>query len=152
MDNQEPNGYDRKKIVEDLWDRTISAIPSHIGKLAYLSSLRDSNSGRYNHYGLETIYSAEESDITLREAHLELFYEWLKKPLQDQKEDLELYFRTVEGELDEVLENWKLLEPYRSFIPADADAAGRRLYLDDVGIILDLMQSELFPPAPRQFS
>ncbi len=152
MENDEPNGHDRKKLADDLWDRTIAVIPSHIGKLAYLSSLRDCNSGRYNHYGLATIYSADESDMALREAHVELFYEWLKKPLSDQKEDLELYFRTVEGELDEILENWKLLEPYRAFIPADADAAGRRLYLDDVAIILDLMQSELFPPAPHRFS
>ena len=62
------------KVIEDLWRRTISVIPSEVGRLVYLGSLLDPNSGRYNHYGLETIYSPEQSDRALRQTHLELFY------------------------------------------------------------------------------
>ncbi len=136
------------KVLEDLRRRTLSVIPSDMGKLVYLSSLRDPNSGRYNHYGLESVYSPEQSDRALRYTHLELFYAWLQKPLAEQKEDLEHYFRTVEGELGTILDNWQDLEPFRAYIPALADGASRQLFLDDMGIILDLLSSELFPPAP----
>ncbi len=135
------------KVLEDLWRNTISAIPSDLGKLVYLASLRDPNSGCYHHYGLETIYSPEQSDRALRQSHLELFYGWLKKPLAEQKEDLEHYFRTVEGELGTILENWKILEPYRGYAPLEADGAGRQLFVDDLRLIVDLMLCELFPSA-----
>jgi hypothetical protein len=137
------------KVLEDLWRNTISAIPADMGKLAYLASLRDPNSGLYHHYGLEAVYSAEQSDRALRQMHISVFYDWLKKPLQGQKEDLEHYFRTVEGELGTILENWKVFEPYRSYVPAEADEAGRQLFTDDLRLLMELMQRELFPPARR---
>ena len=136
------------KVLEDLWRRTMSAIPSDLGKLAYLGSLLDPNSGRYRHYGLETVYSPEQADRALRQTHVELFYAWLQKPLAEQKEDLEHYCRTVEGELGTIAENWKVLEPYRAWVPVEADDAGRRLFFDDLRLILDLLLEELFPPAP----
>lgn len=135
------------KVIEDLWRNTISAVPSDMGKLVYLASLRDANSGVYHHYGLETIYSPEQADRAIRQTHLELFYGWLKRPLAEQKEDLEHYFRTVEGELGTILENWRILEPYRGYVPVDADVAGRQLFMDDVRLIVDLLWRELFPPS-----
>ncbi len=138
---------DYRRLIEDIWKRTISVIPSDFGKLVYLASLRNPNSGTYHHYGLEAVYSPEQSDQALRQTHLEVFYEWLKKPLAEQKEDLEHYFRTVEGELGTILENWRILEPYRNSIPVEADAAGRQLFSDDLCLILELMERELFPPA-----
>lgn len=143
------SGQAHTKVLEDLWRNTIAAIPSDMGKLAYLASLRDPNSGLYHHYGLETVYSAEQSDRALRQMHASLFYDWLKKPLADQKEDLEHYFRTVEGELNTVLENWKVLEPYRAYVPVEADEAGRQLFRDDLRLLVELMQRELFPSARR---
>lgn len=142
------HGQPHTKVIQDVWKNTISTIPSDIGKLAYLASLRDPNSGRYRHFGLESLYSPEQADAALRQTHLELFYDWLKKPLAEQKEDLEHYFRTVEGDLGTVLENWAVLEPYRNCIPLDADGAGRQLFLDDLALIVDLMEHELFPTRP----
>ncbi len=143
------NRQAHSKVLEDLWRNTMSAIPSDMGKLAYLGSLRDPNSGLYHHYGLEAVYSAEQSDLALRQMHLSLFYDWLKKGLADQKEDLEHYFRTVEGELNTVLENWKVMQPYRAYVPVEADEAGGQLFLDDLRLLIELMQRELFPSARR---
>lgn len=136
------------KVLQDLFRNTLSKVPSDFGKLVYLTSLRDANSGLYHHYGLETVYSPEQSDRALRQSHIELFYDWLRKPLAEQQEDLQHYFRTVEGELGTILENWKTLEPYRGYIPLEADAAGRELFIEDLGLLVDLMLSELFPPVP----
>lgn len=136
---------DYGKVLDDVWRRTISAIPSEVGKLAYLSSLRDPNSGQYNHYGLEALYSAEDADRALRQTHINVFYAWLSRSLADQKDDVEHYFRTVEGDLDVIVDNWRDLQPYRGFIPVESDTAGRQLFLSDLGIILDLLASEFYP-------
>ena len=53
----------------------------------------------------------------------------------------------MEGELGTILENWKILEPYRGYVPLEADGAGRQLFVDDLRLIVDLMLCELFPPA-----
>jgi hypothetical protein len=137
------------KVLEDLWRNTISAVHSEIGKLAYLASLRDPNSGLYHHYGLETVYSPEQCDRALRQTHLSLFYEWLKKPLAEQKEDVEVYFRTIEGQLDTILENWAVLEPYRAFVPVEADEAGRQLFTSDLRLLVEVMRRELWA-GPRR--
>lgn len=138
---------DLQRVVDDIWKNAVSLIGSDLGKLAYLTSLRDPNSGLYHHYGLETVYSPERADQALRQTHLRLFYEWLKKPLAEQKEDVEFFLRTVEGEPRTVIEHWKVLEPYRNYVPVEADVAGRDLFFGDIGIIVDLLWRELFPPA-----
>lgn len=135
----------RLRIIQDIWKNSLAAVLPDFGKLMYMASLRDPNSGVYRHYGLEKMYSEQESDDALREVHLELFLSWLRKPLVEQKEDLEHYFRTVDGDQALILENWRLLEPFRNCIPAGADEAGRELFLSDIGIIVDLMWLELFP-------
>lgn len=49
----------RPRPAEDLWRRTLSGIPSIYGRLAFLASLRDVNTGRYEHHGLAMIFGAE---------------------------------------------------------------------------------------------
>lgn len=150
MATEGSTGSRLEQIIADISQSAVSLIPSEFGRLAYLTSLRDAHSGVYHHYGLETVYSPEESDDALRKLHLRLFYEWLKKPLAEQKEDVEHYLRTVEGEQETVLENWKVLEPYRGYVPVDADWPGRQLFLDDLSLIVELLWRELFPPSHLQ--
>jgi hypothetical protein len=146
VENETPRDESLQRVIDDVWKNALSLIQSDLGRLAYLNSLRDPNSGQYHHYGLETVYSAEESDEALRHTHLRLFYEWLKKPLAEQKEDVEFFLRTVEGDPQTVLENWKVLEPYRTYVPIDADPAGRQLFADDITIIVELLWRGLFWP------
>jgi hypothetical protein len=44
-----------RSATADLFKNTLSRIPTLFGRLAYLASLRDSNSGIYRHYGLASI-------------------------------------------------------------------------------------------------
>ena len=137
------------KVIEDVWRKTITAVPSDFGKLAYLASLRDVNSGLYHHYGLENVYSPEQCDAALRRSHLEVFYRWLEKPLEEQKDDLEFYLRGVEGDLPTVLRNWQVLQPYLGYLPMEGQAAAREWFLSDLRIILDLLLAEAGTPAPK---
>ena len=136
------------KVLEDVWRNTIAAVPSDFGKLVYLASLRDSNSGLYHHYGLESVYSSEQSDASLRRSHLEILYLWLEKSLEEQKDDLEFYLRGVEGDLPTVLKNWQDLQPYLAYPPGETGVSAREWFLSDLRIILDLLQAALRPAAP----
>ena len=127
--------------MRDVWNRTLGQIPSTFGKIAYLASLRNENSGRYQHFGLEQIYSAEQADRVLRESHEEVFREWLNYSLQPQADDLENYLDSIEDNRSTVLTTWMTLEPYRRLVPAGATEAARELYINDLQLVLDLLQS-----------
>lgn len=134
------------RVLHDLWRNTLSAVPSDFGKLVYLASLRDDNSGLYHHYGLERAYTAEQSDAAIHRSHQEVLYSWLEKPLEEQLSDLEFYFRGVEGDLPQVLQNWGELQPYLSYLPADTPRAAREWFLSDLRIVLDLLAANLRRP------
>jgi hypothetical protein len=134
---------ERDRAAEDVWGRTISQIPTTFGRIAYLASLRNENSGSYQHFGLARIYSDDEADRVLRLCHREVFSEWLNFSLPDQRRDLEAYLNSIEDDRKTVLATWLDLSPYRHMIPADATAAERRLYLSDLELILDLLRNEL---------
>jgi len=53
---------DRKTILEESWRRTLGTIETLLGRLAYLSSLRNANTGTYEHFGLAEKAGAGEAD------------------------------------------------------------------------------------------
>jgi len=129
--------------MRDLWSRTLDQVPTEFGKLVYLASLRDENSGGYRHFGLAQLYGAEEAGQVLAASHEQLFAAWINQPLEEQRADLERYLDSVSEDRAQVLETWGSLTPYRGLIPSGAGDAERALYLSDLEIILDLLRNEL---------
>ncbi|MGQ9916507.1 MAG: hypothetical protein ACUVS7_03735 [Bryobacteraceae bacterium] len=129
--------------AEELWRRTLANIPSIYGRLAYLASLVNVNSGRYEHHGLATIFGPDEADQTLRKSHEQAFMDWLSLQLEQQKADLELYFSTLPPTKKTLVENWSRLKPYRMVVPASASEAQRDLFDSNLEILLSLLRSEL---------
>lgn len=126
----------------NLWRHTLEQIPSLFGRLSYLASLRNLNSGRYEHFGLAQRFDAEEADRVLRASHIQVFSQWLSYGLQDQKLDLEEYLSSVDTELAAVLANWIRLAPYQACVPADTRPVERELFLADLGRILEMLKYE----------
>lgn len=126
----------------DLWRHTLSQIPTLFGRLVYLSSLRDANTGKYEHHGLEMIHGDEESDRVLRESHCGAFLQWLTYSIEAQKADLDLYFSTLDGPRRTVVEAWSRLVPYRNFLPASARDVERQLFFADLETLLALLRNE----------
>jgi hypothetical protein len=135
-------GILERGISSDLWRRTLSQIPSCLGRIAYLSSLRIPNTGRYEHHGLALRFGDSETDKTLRKTHNESFSEWLNYSMEQQKADLELYLSAQEGEKREILENWAALMPYRYYVPASVREPERMLYVSDLEILLKILRNE----------
>src|SRR5689334_3858095 len=106
-------GFERGAAA-DLWRHTLSQIPYLFGRLAYLSSLRNVNTGRYEHHGLAQIYGSDKAHKTLLESHETAFADWLNYDLAHQQSDLALYLANLGGEIETIVNAWLQLSTYKS--------------------------------------
>jgi hypothetical protein len=126
----------------DLWRHTLSQIPSLFGRLVYLCSLRDTNDGTYEHYGLAQVFGDGEADRVLRDSHQQVFASWVCLTLEQQKTDLDLYLSGLTGNRRTILDTWIRLQPYRNLMPTTAREVERELYMADLEAILGLLKNE----------
>ncbi len=96
-------GVLERSAAVDLWKRTLSGIPTAYGRLTYLASLRDPNSGIYRHHGLAATFGREESTRALRESHERCFLEWLGLDLESKTGDLREYIAGLDDPPDVIL-------------------------------------------------
>lgn len=128
-----------RSAASDLWRNTLSQVPSVFGRLVYLASLRNANSGRYEHHGLNLVFGQEEANQALKKSHTRVFREWLSYNLEQQKADLELYLSGLMEDRQTVLAAWRDLAPYRAFVPGSARSEERRLYMANLKALLTLL-------------
>src|SRR6266851_3629956 len=109
-----------RTAVADLWRNTLSQIPSVFGRLVYLSSLRNTVSGKYEHHGLALMFGEADARRALRKSHTRAFTEWLGFNLEQQKADLDLYLSTVAADKASIVKNWLTVAAYKTFVPNSA--------------------------------
>ena len=73
-------------VKDDFLQRTLANVSGRLGKLAYVSELREND--RYVHWGLTRIYGDEATQRALREVHRALFLQVLRTPLRQLVEDV----------------------------------------------------------------
>jgi len=137
-----PKGVLNRGAAADLWRNTLSQIPTRFGRLVYLASLRDSNTGSYLHHGLAQVFGPAESSSVLRCSHDDAFAEWLSQDLERQKTDLDTYLLELGEDRRSVVEAWLSLSPYRNLIPVGASEPERMLYISDFEALLELLRLE----------
>lgn len=117
-----------------LWRNTLSQVPSVFGRLTLLASLRDAATGRYCNDTLLRLLGPEDADRVLCHSHHQVFSEWLKFSLAEQKTDLDEYLNgsgSSEGEFK-----------YQHLVPPTARDVERQLYLTDLETLLELRKYE----------
>ncbi|HSZ19554.1 MAG TPA: hypothetical protein VK770_07175 [Candidatus Acidoferrum sp.] len=116
-----------RAVVEDFSSRTLAVISSDFGRLYYVSSLKDSNSGRYEHDGLTSLYPENAVQAALSHCHEELFSRILETPLREQEGDLRACFDSAGDRFWDAVENWHENTCFRGMCPE-----GMPDYLDDL--------------------
>ena len=94
-------------LVRDLEDRTLGVLKGHFSRLVYLGSLRDYNTGRYHHYGLESLHPPEAVDQALRQCHNRVFEGLVGLSLREQTEDLLDFFESLKTDKTRLVEAWQ---------------------------------------------
>ena len=133
---------DRQLVIEESWRRTLGKIETLLGRLAYLASLRNVNTGTYEHFGLSERIGVHEVDRLIRRSHLEVFQQWLCFSLERQKRELEAYFSSLEGDGREILSNWLVLGPYAAWVPAESREVERKLFYTDLEMVLEVIRND----------
>jgi len=141
MPRFKPKGMLERNALADLWKHTLSQIPSTYGRLVYLASLRDANSGTYRHYGLSAAFGREESLGALRKSHEDTFREWLSLPLAAKSADLSTHFQHLEENTRQVVGYLVRGAPYLRQAPDSASQAQRRQFNAEIEILLELITS-----------
>jgi hypothetical protein len=133
---------EKEAILTESWQRTLAGIPTFPGRLAYLASLRNANTGTYEHFGLSQRIGAPEVDRLLRRSHVDLFQEWLCFSLDRQHRELDDYLADLDGDKREIVSTWLSLGPYAAWIPAESRDVERKLYYADLGAVLELIRRD----------
>src|SRR5579864_7517344 len=141
MKSTQANDALDRGVASDLWRNTLSQIPSVLGRLVYLASLRNANSGRYEHHGLALIFGEEDANRALKKSHSSVFAEWLGFNVEQQKADLDLYISSLFEDKRTVVETWLKLAPYRNLIPTTVRGVERRLYISDLTALMELLKN-----------
>lgn len=131
-----------RSALADLWKYTLSRIPTACGRLAYLASLRDPQSGAYKHHGLIASFGRDEAVRALRDSHQKEFQEWLKLPLAEKNEDLRDYLIALDNPQDEVVDYWVKSGIYRSYVPAGALPVETDLFCRDLETLLAFLKHD----------
>ena len=150
MPRFKPKGVLERTALADLWKHTLSQIPTLYGRLVYLASLRDPNSGVYRHHGLGAAFGREESGKALKHSHERIFSEWLTLALADKNKDLGDYLQGLDDPQGTVVSHWLRSDHYHAQIPDSARPMESELFHRDLEALLQILRNASAdePPGP----
>jgi hypothetical protein len=131
-----------QRVVEDFSSRTLAAIPSDFGRLYYVSSLRDSSTGRYRHDGLADVFSKDSVQQALEHCHEELFSRILETPLEEQARDLRRCLDAAGNRFWTVVEAWRQDRSYETMCPEGLPGYLSELFCSNLAALLDIFAAE----------
>jgi len=130
-----------RHIIHDFAVNTLAVIPNDFGRLAYITSLRDLSTGRYEHAGLVALYPAEAVQQALKQCHEEIFQRILETPLALQEGDLKNCLEGMEGPLPDTVFHWRQMEAYRVLMPEDSPDYLKELFCSNLRVLLEILQT-----------
>jgi hypothetical protein len=134
-----------QRVIENVQRRTLHEMPGYFNRLIYLASLRDHNTGRYSHYGLECRFSADAVHAGLQFCHAQVFEQLTALRLQEQTEDLIQFFQSLKEDRSRLVEVWRRLRAYEVLPPETCHPLARQLFSKNVETALQVLrQTELW--------
>jgi hypothetical protein len=134
-----------RRVIQDFTLTTLAGIPGLFARLAYLASLRDLSSGRYEHAGLGALYPDAAIQQALQLCHEQIFERILEAPLSAQQEDLRACLAGMEGGLSAAVSHWRRNEAYRLFLPEAAPDYLKDLFCSNLRALLEILDEQHSP-------
>ena len=134
-----------RRVIQDFTLTTLAGIPGLFARLAYLASLRDLSSGRYEHAGLSALYPEEAIQQALQLCHEQIFERILDSPLSSQQEDLRACLAGMEGGLSGAASHWRRIESYRFLVPEAVPDYLKDLFCSNLRALLEILVEESTP-------
>jgi len=106
-----------QSALEDLLGTTLAGVAGIVGKIEYVASLRDAQSGAYSHWGLARAYGEPAAQEALAEAHRQLFLRVLHTPLRTLRDDVLLSSGALQMTAGEYMEQFQSRMP--ALLPQD---------------------------------
>lgn len=134
--------HQSRAVIEDFSSQTLRAISTVFGRLYYVSSLRESDHGRYVHEGLSALYSEGAVQEGLAQCHEELFSRILETPLSEQSRDLSNCLRAAGEGYWELLEAWQKNCDFRDLCPEAVPDYLRDLLCSNLDVLLGIFAAK----------
>ena len=135
-------------VFEDFTARTLAVISSDFGRLYYVSSLKDSVTGRYQHDGLSDMYSEDSVQEALGQCHEELFSRILETPLADQERDLRICIAMGGERFWNVVDAWRDHKFVRTLCPEGLPTYLNDLFCSNLAALLAIFSSQRVNVSP----
>ncbi len=134
-----------RRVIQDFTLTTLAGIPGLFARLAYLASLRDLSSGRYEHAGLSAIYPDAAIQQALQLCHEQIFERILEAPLSSQEQDLRACLSAMEGGFADAVSHWRRMEAYRVLVPEAAPDYLKELFCSNLRALLEILDEKHSP-------
>jgi hypothetical protein len=135
-----------QSALEDLLGTTLAGVEGIVGKIEYVASLRDAQSGNYTHWGLSRSHGDQAAQQAIAEAHRLLFLRMLQTPLRALRDEVVVSSGALQMTAVEYVE--KFLSRTPVLLPKDL-GGGSALHFSSVLDALSLLVSHP-PENPRE--
>ena len=125
---------------EDLRLRTLEPIGYDFGRLIYMSSLRDFNTGEYYHQGLAHSFSEQAAGAALAACHQEIFYRLVSSPLESLVAQVGRFMQSSPHDWGKTVNAWETLEAYRVMIPSVSNRLVADLFRSNVRVAMEVLK------------
>jgi len=129
-----------RRIIQDFTLTTLAGIPNVFSRLAYMASLRDLSSGKYEHAGLAALYSDEAIQESMQLCHEQIFERVLETPLELQERELRECLEHMPGGLCATIAHWRRMEAYRVLMPERVPGYLKELFCSNLRALLEILQ------------
>jgi hypothetical protein len=131
-----------RAVIEDFSSRSLAAISSDYGRLYYVNSLKNADSGRYEHDGLASLYPENAVQSGISHCHEELFSRILETPLQEQERDLRTCLDSAGEQFWDVIESWRETRYFREMCPEDLPDYLQKLFCSNMSALLAIFSAK----------